>query len=265
MNLVATRWWSPIFFPSSMLLACLAAGLVLSIVAWRRGRRPGQARVAISMVVLGAVGLYLASTPLVATAISRRMESEHPPIAPESIEEADAIVVLGGAMHAAAGPDGTVHPFAHHASDRFETGLRLLIAGKAPLIAFGGGLTGVEGAPTEAEWNRGRALARGVRPESVIVGDPARYTSDEAEGLAEALSERGARSLIVVSSALHLSRAAATYRALGFEVRAVPCDFTTRGEAERFSPALLIPRGMALALSDNCAKEFLGRLVAGNR
>lgn len=265
MNLVATRWWSPIFFPSSVLLACLAAGLVLSIVAWRRGRRPGQSRTAIAMLLLGTTGLYLASTPLVATAIARRMESAFPPVAAESITRADAIVVLGGAMHAAVGPDGTVHEFAHHASDRFETGVRALLAGRAPLIAFGGGLTGVEGATTEAEWNRGRALARGVRPESVIVGDPARYTSDEAEGLAAELRERGARSLIVVSSALHVPRAVATYRALGFEVHALPCDFSTRGEAERFSPALLIPRGMALALVDSCAKEYLGRLVAGTR
>jgi uncharacterized SAM-binding protein YcdF (DUF218 family) len=261
MNLVATRWWSTLLLPSGLLLLGLAVGLLLVVIAWRQGRRPAQSRLACLLTGASALLLYLASTPLVATWLARGIESEHPPVDPATLPEADAIVVLGGGMHASRAPDGHVRLYMHHACDRFEVAMEAWAAGRAALMAFGGGGTGVEGTPSEGEWNRARAVARGVPPESALSGPAARYTTDESEGIAAELRARGVRRVIVCTSAMHMPRALRNYRNRGFEAVALPADFSTRGTAEAFSPALLIPRGLALALTDSWAKERLGMLA----
>jgi uncharacterized SAM-binding protein YcdF (DUF218 family) len=163
-------------------------------------------------------------------------------------------------MYATVGPDGTTLLYARHASDRFETAMQAFSAGRAPIIAFGGGGTGVPGTPTEGEWNRARAIARGAPADRAIAGPVALYTSDESEGIARVLRERGVKRIILCSSAVHLPRARMNYEKLGFEVTPLPSDFATRGTAEDWSWALLIPRGMALSQVDAGVKEWMGLL-----
>jgi uncharacterized SAM-binding protein YcdF (DUF218 family) len=151
-----------------------------------------------------------------------------------------------------------VHLYAKHASDRFDTALAAYRAGRAPIMVFGGGDCGIDGTPTEGEWNRRRAAERGVPEDATLSAGSAMYTSDESLLIAERLRARGARALIVCSSAMHLPRAANHYRTLGFTVTPLPSDFTTRGAAEEWSWALLIPRGPALSCVDSAAKEWLG-------
>jgi uncharacterized SAM-binding protein YcdF (DUF218 family) len=260
MNLVATRWWSMFFMPSSVLIVALALGVFLMLRAWRRGKRPGQARFACGLTVTSLVALYLASTPLVARWVAESLERQNPPVDPATMPAADAIVVLGGSMYATVGPDGTTLLYARHASDRFETAMQAFNAARAPIIAFGGGGTGVPGTPTEGEWNRARAIARGAPAERAIAGPVALYTSDESEGIARVLRERGVKRIILCSSAMHLPRARMNYEKLGFEVTPLPSDFATRGAAEDWSWALLIPRGMALSQVDAVVKEWMGLL-----
>ncbi len=163
MNLVATRWWSMLFMPSCVLMVGIAIGLAWCLWNWKRSRTIRQSRAAVALAAGGTMLLYLASTPLVARWAAWTLERENPPMAIERLPVADAIVVLGGSMYATQREDGSVHLYARHASDRFETGLAAYRAGRAPLMVFGGGGTGVEGTPTEGEWNRGRAVERGVK------------------------------------------------------------------------------------------------------
>jgi len=260
MNLVATRWWSMFFMPSSVLIVALALGVFLMLRAWRRGKRPSEARFSCGLTVTSLVVLYLASTPLVARWVAESLERQNPPVDPVTMPVAAAIVVLGGSMYATVGPDGTALLYARHASDRFETAMQAFSAGRAPIIAFGGGGTGVPGTPTEGEWNRARAIARGAPADRAIAGPVALYTSDESEGIARVLRERGVKRIILCSSAMHLPRACMNYEKLGFEVTPLPSDFATRGAAEDWSWALLIPRGMALSQVDAGVKEWMGLL-----
>jgi uncharacterized SAM-binding protein YcdF (DUF218 family) len=246
--------------PSSVLIVALALGVVLMLRAWRRGKRPSEARFGCGLTVTSLVVLYLASTPLVARWVAESLERQNPPVDPVTMPVADAIVVLGGSMYATVGPDGTTLLYARHASDRFETAIQAFCAGRAPIIAFGGGGTGVPGTPTEGEWNRARAIARGVPADRAIAGPVALYTSDESEGIARVLRERGVKRIILCSSAVHLPRARMNYEKLGFEVTPLPSDFATRGTAEDWSWALLIPRGMALSQVDAGVKEWMGLL-----
>ena len=246
--------------PSSVLMVAVVIGVFLMLRAWRRGKRPGQARFACGLTVTSLVVLYLASTPLVARWVAESLERQNPPVDPVTMPVADAIVVLGGSMYATVGPDGTTLLYARHASDRFETAMQAFSAGRAPIIAFGGGGTGVPGTPTEGEWNRARAIARGAPADRAIAGPVALYTSDESEGIARVLRERGVKRIILCSSAVHLPRARMNYEKLGFEVTPLPSDFATRGAAEDWSWALLIPRGMALSQVDAGLKEWMGLL-----
>ena len=248
------------FMPSSVLIVALALGVFLMLRAWRRGKRPSEARFACGLTVTSLVVLYLASTPLVARWVAESLERQNPPVDPVTMPVADAIVVLGGSMYATVGPDGTTLLYARHASDRFETAMQAFSAGRAPIIAFGGGGTGVPGTPTEGEWNRARAIARGAPADRAIAGPVALYTSDESEGIARVLRERGVKRIILCSSAVHLPRARMNYEKLGFEVTPLPSDFATRGAAEDWSWTLLIPRGMALSQVDAGVKEWMGLL-----
>ena len=246
--------------PSSVLMVAVVLGVFLMLRAWRRGKRPSEARFACGLTVTSLVVLYLASTPLVARWVAESLERQNPPVDPVTMPVADAIVVLGGSMYATVGPDGTTLLYARHASDRFETAMQAFSAGRAPIIAFGGGGTGVPGTPTEGEWNRARAIARGAPADRAIAGPVALYTSDESEGIARVLRERGVKRIILCSSAVHLPRARMNYEKLGFEVTPLPSDFATRGAAEDWSWALLIPRGMALSQVDAGVKEWMGLL-----
>ena len=263
MNLVATRWWSMLFMPSCVLLATIAIGLAWCLWNWKRGRTIRQSRAAVALVAGGTMLLYLASTPLVARWAAWTLERENPPVRVEDLPVADAIVVLGGSMYATQRGDGSVHLYAKHASDRFDTALAAYRAGRAPIMVFGGGSTGIDGAPDEGDWNRQRAVERGVPDGAALSTGRARFTSDESLLIAERLREHGATTVIVCSSAIHLPRAVAHYRHLGFTVTPLPSDFATRGTAEAWSWTLLLPRALALAQVDGAAKEWLGRVPRG--
>lgn len=260
MSMVATRTWSMLFMPSAALIGCLCLGLLLLIRAWRRGKRPSEARLGWLLASTGAIGLYVASTPIAARALVRLTEGDYGPVDPGALPKADAIVVLGGGMGATVGDDGLVHLYARGAPDRFETALRAWHAGRAPLLAFGGGAPNVPCAPTEGTWNRIRAVERGIPADATLAGPAAQYTTDESDGLVRALRERGAVRIILCTSATHMRRARRIYELHGLEVIPLPCDFLTRGAAEAFSWGGFIPRGEALWQVDLCAKEWLGRL-----
>jgi uncharacterized SAM-binding protein YcdF (DUF218 family) len=93
---------------------------------------------------------------------------EPPPAAVEGLPTADAIVVLGGSMYATQRDDGSVHLYARYTGNRFETAIEAFRAGRAPIIVFAGGGTGIEGTPMEGERNRRRAIERGVPAEAAL-------------------------------------------------------------------------------------------------
>ena len=262
MNLVPTRWWSMLFMPSCLLMLGIAVGAAWCLWAWRRGKTPRQAWPGVALLSGCTALLYLASTPLVARWAAWTLERENPPVAVEELPVADAIVVLGGAMYATERGDGSVHLYARGSSDRFETGLAAYFAKRAPIMVFGGGGTGVPGTPTEGEWNRQRAVERGVISTAAVAAGRALYTSDEAELIGELLRERAVTRLILCTTATHLPRSVDHYQRLGFEVIPLPSDFATRGAAETWSFKLFVPRSLALAQTDNALREWLG-IAAG--
>jgi uncharacterized SAM-binding protein YcdF (DUF218 family) len=239
----------------------IALGLWL---LWRQSRAGGAGRArtwGLWMALGGCVALYLFSTPLVATWLAQSLEAQAPAVKIEDLPQADAIVVLGGGQATHVRADGSIDLFNHHSADRVERGIQAFLAGKAPVLAFGGGENPVAGAPAYAEWLATVAVSRGVPNARIVRGAPARFTQDESEGVMELLRPLGVKRIILATSAYHMMRARITFARLAVEVIALPCDFQTLGAAERFSAAQLIPRGIALSQSETCLKEWLGTLV----
>jgi uncharacterized SAM-binding protein YcdF (DUF218 family) len=260
-NLVPTRWYTPLLMPSTIALLLLAVGLLLVWRHHRRPIRPAARELGWWMAVSGVVLLYLASTPLVATWLADSLERRASIVKIDDLPCADAIVVLGGGEGAFVHTDGSVDLFHRHASDRFERAMRAYRAGKAPLIAFGGGRVPVPEPMNYADWSARLAAERGVPREAILTGPSALYTQDESEGVVALLRTRGVRHVIVCTSAFHVPRTRLIYESLGLQVTPLPADFDTRGEGEEFSWGLLLPRGLALAQTETCVKEWIGILA----
>ena len=109
---------------------------------------------------------------------------------------ADAVVVLG-----CCSPAGLTR--------RLDLGVRLYLAGAAPLLLLCGGGTGPV---PEAELMRRMALARGV-PDALLLVEPnSRDTVENVWEAARLLRPRGARLVLLVSDRAHLPRAALLFR-----------------------------------------------------
>ena len=258
MNLVPTRWYTSLFMPSTVSIVLIAVGLWM---AWRSMRAPDSGRAARRGLVIATMGLallYACATPLVATLIAQSLESQSTPVSIADAPQADAIVVLGGGVSTLVRPDRSADTYWHHASDRFERGIAAFKAGKAPWLALGGGDALVDEGPTLSEWIKRQAIDRGIPERALIVGGAANYTTDEGAGLTTELRARGVRTILLCTSAYHLPRARLIYERLGLTVLPLPCDFDTRGTADRFSMKLLLPRGLALAQTETCVKEWIG-------
>jgi uncharacterized SAM-binding protein YcdF (DUF218 family) len=145
--------------------------------------------------------LFVASTPRVARWPAWTLERQYPLVAVKSLPTADSIVVLAGSIAAMPRADGSIHVFARGASDWFETGLAACRAGKAPVIVFLSGDSGVPGAPAEGEWSRARAIELGASVQAAVSVDRALITPDESLNVAAKLKERGARTVILCTSA----------------------------------------------------------------
>src|SRR5258708_34052204 len=114
---------------------------------------------------------------------------------------ADAIVVLGCALHAGA-PSPAL-------SRRVECGAALLARGGAPLLVLSGG--GRSGRP-EAQAMAAPAAALGGPPERRLLDPRSRDTIGDAFNSAALLGARGLASVVLVSDAYHLARARILFR-----------------------------------------------------
>jgi uncharacterized SAM-binding protein YcdF (DUF218 family) len=212
-----------------------------------------------ALVLVGLVWIWLWATPVFSDWVRWSLEGPYPPIPVESQPRADAIVILGGAMQGALPP--RLHPDLGSAADRIWHGARLYHAGKAPLIIASGG---------RLEWNlsegpeadgMGRLLVDlGVPRERILLEGKSRTTYENARELKPLLAEHGIGPVILVTSALHMRRAVATFQTAGIRVLPAPADHEVVSQARR-TPLDFVPDAEALEGSSRALKEYLGLLV----
>lgn len=165
------------------------------------------------LIITAAVLLLAGSIPPVADQLCELVERQYPPIDAVRASGADAILVLGGGIGSASPP--RVLPSLGTGASRSWYAARLLHAGKAPLIvAVGGGSTlGPESAAI-AEF----LVDLGVAGQSILQESRSRTTVENALYVKPILEAHGIRRSLLVTSALHMPRALAIFRAAGIAV-----------------------------------------------
>lgn len=223
--------------------------LLLVLGLWRKKRWP---------IIVALALLYVTSMPLVGNSLAGWLESRYPAVAIDQVENADAIVPLGGIF----GPttqEGFL-PNLGEASERLEAGIVLWEKKKAPWLVFTGGRlpwskqTEVEGAASKRA-----AIARGVPAEQIIVTREVGNTIDEAYAIRDLMRERGWRKIILVTSAWHMPRAARLFHKAGVDFVPFPVDFQVDPKA---SLGLLdfLPRAGGLQMTESAVREWYGTL-----
>ena len=214
------------------------------------------------LAVVGLLGLWGFSLPVVANFLLAVQEGREGRVPVERLERADAVVVLGGMIL-----EVPVAPLGEWGSavDRFEAGVELWQAGKAPYLVFTGGW--VPWRPTarpEGEILRERARRRGVPDPALLVTAGVGNTAAEALAVFELLYKeqavaagRGAPRIVLVTSAFHLPRATGLFERAGLEVQGYPVDFY-RDAATRLAPHDFLPSAEALRNSEMVLREWLG-------
>jgi uncharacterized SAM-binding protein YcdF (DUF218 family) len=222
-----------------------------------------RATVGAGLTLAGLFWIYLWATPVFSDWVCLSLEGLFPPAAIESVPQADAIVVLGGGIEGAAPP--RIFPDLSAAGDRVWHAARLYHSGKAPLVVVsGGGLPWTEDRGPEAE-----AMARfltdlGVPRDKMLLEGRSATTYENARRTKLVLDAIGVGRVLLVTSARHMPRAEATFRAAGITVVPAPTDF----EADTPSVRNLLdylPDAGALNDSSKALKEYLGLWVYRRR
>lgn len=215
----------------------LAAALLLA--ARRRGR---AAFVALAFAAL----VWLGGQPPVAAWAVAPLERPYANATLAAAPSADAIVVLGGSHRVSPadfqGLDLTC------CADRLITGVELARLGRARLLLLGGDGTPMPGQPAESARLGAWWRAWGLTNFAVESLGPVGNTRDEAVATATLARERGWTNVLLVTSALHLRRAEAVFRAAQVPVTPVACDFQVwRGPAGTALPQrwTLVPQSEA--------------------
>ncbi len=224
---------------------------------WILPRRPTAARCALAL--LAALLVALGWRPLVNPVLAHleNQYTEWPLDAPLPADIA-GVIVLGGAS--AAGYLAQAHP-----QPQLESAAERMIASAAlvrqnpqwPLLFTGGeGQLWATG-PSEAERARAAFAQLGVAPHALRLEDASRNTYENAVFSARLPGIEPQRRWLLVTSAWHMPRAMASFRAAGWNVTAYPVDHRSAPEV----PWAEYDWIQGLALWQLALREYVGLLA----
>lgn len=249
MSVFITKVLSLFLHPLSLGLLLVVVGLPLS--HWSR-------KVGLAGVVVGVLLVWIPSMPVVSDALQRSLETRHPPTHIDSVPTADAIVMLGGSLKAPRPP--RLYPDLSDAADRVWYAARLYRAEKAPrIIASGGTLPWQNPESREAPVMQTLLADWGVPPDSVLLEAGSANTYQNATNTAAVMAEHGIDRVLLVTSALHMRRALATFRSAGVE--AIPAATDYQVARSEWTVLDIAPDAGALTGATAAIREYVGYLV----
>ena len=232
---------------------------LLLICGWLvRRRRPKL----FAMLYAGSIiTLFLLACPTFSGLLVKTLEDKYTDQDIASVPQAQAIVILGGSINL---PSEIHHSSGiTNSSDRILAALRLYRAGKAPyIVASGGDSPFLKTAHSQHEAEEMRAILEewGLQESAILVEDASVNTHQNATLTRGILQPRGINRVILVTSAIHMPRAAAAFRKAGFDVVPVPADFIT-GWTPTIGIFDWLPNSGALANSSSAIHEWIGLMV----
>ena len=133
------------------------------------------------------------------------------------VQRADAVVVLCSGVNG----DGTL---SDESLRRAARGMEIYKSGLASWIVMSGPAIGNNTGRTEASIRRDLAVRMGIPDDRIIVISDVQNTRDESRHVAAALAARHATSIVLVTEALHMRRAALVFARTGLTVFPAPSD-----------------------------------------
>ncbi|MGQ9869354.1 YdcF family protein [Leptodesmis sp.] len=205
-------------------LSCLLLLLAFILLWWKP-------RLAAVPVILALVLLLVSSSAWASDWLVRSLEYQYVPQV--NIPKADAIVVLGGATRPAVPPRPWVE--VAEEGDRVLYAAKLFREGKAPRIILSGGRVNWAGnndLPESADMAE-LIKTMGV-PETVLIQEStSRNTRENAVNSKKIMDDQGIRSILLVTSALHMPRSLRIFQKLGIQAFPATTDFLSSDRETR--------------------------------
>ncbi len=229
-------------------VACLGVlGLLLLLKTNKRG---GVIALTLCVIMMISFGLSPLSNVMLLPL------SERFPAWQASGGEPDGIIVLGGAINpAASAARGSLELDA--SAERIFAMLDLARRyPKAKIVFSGGSGNLIHDSVAEAPF-AGRLLEQfGLANGRVILEDDSRTTAENAAETRRLVAPKPGERWLLVTSAFHMPRSVAAFRAVGLDIEAYPVDFRTGGWADALNSFDKISAGLARA--DVAAHEWVG-------
>ena len=220
-------------------------------------RHPKYSLTALAIAILL---LLVTGNLLIAGKLVQSLEWKHLP--PDALPNADAIVVLSGKFHPKEYPRQTVEIGAN--GDRLLYGGWLYKQGKAPkIIVTGAGRPVGKDQTTKVSEDMATLLQMVGIPETVIeIESEARNTYEHAVYCTPIFEQQGIKSILLVTSAMHMPRAMGVFEHLDIDVVPAPTDFyyTVGTKPVGWQGKLwqFIPTWKGLAATSDAIHEYLG-------
>jgi len=203
------------------------------------------------IAVVAVVMLYAFSTEFVALRmLLRPLEQFYPPIAVAAAPVADAIVVLNGSVVRGRNAAGIQWD---NNANRFFAAVDLARARKAKLLVISAG-----NYPYTGRLLREVAVRDGIPPGQIVLTPRVSTTEDEVRAVS---GMPAIHSILLVTSASHMPRAAMLFRAAGFVVDPFPTDQRSPPPSTPALAIQLIPGPGGLQASEAALREYYGLAV----
>lgn len=238
-----TKLLSLLAFPLSQVLLLLLLAILARLI--------GGTRSATVLITMAFIWLYASSTALVADGLMASLESDYRARSVSKIEQAEAIVVLGGATSGAT--HGNRLADMNGQADRLLHAQTLYKAGKAPVIVVSGGSRSWE-AP-EAVLMAEILQQMGVPEASILQERISRNTQENARYTRDLLEKHDINKVLLVTSAFHMKRAETMFRLAGVSVIPAATDYQVVN-----APAVVpkwLPTVEALQRTTYAIREYL--------
>ena len=235
--------------PSNLIATLLALGAILLVI----GRRRLGAVLSVLGVVLLLVAGYSPLSTVLLLSLSERFPAWH-----AGGPDPDGIIVLGGAIDSDVSEARGTTEF-DGAAERIVAMIELARRFPHARIIYSGGsgslFEGASEAPIAARLLEGF----GVAPERIVQEGRSRTTGENATFTRDLVAPKAGQRWLLVTSAFHMPRAVAVFRAAGFDVEAYPVDWRSRGWIDATTPIDRLSRG--LSQSDVVVHEWIGLLM----
>jgi uncharacterized SAM-binding protein YcdF (DUF218 family) len=236
--------------PSNVLMAIGLLGLILLCTRFRR--------LASWLVVTSLVLIAFAGYSPLGNILLLPLEQRFPPWNPAQ-GPPDGIVVLGGAIE----PNISLARGAvalDDSAERITATVELARRYPNARIIFSGGTGSLRfDAPTEAPIALKELEALGVPHDRITAEEQSHNTIENAVFSRLIAQPKPGERWLLVTSAFHMPRAIAAFRAAGFPVEAYPVDWRTRGPIDVTRPFAAVTGG--LEMTDLAVHEWIGLLI----